>query len=173
MKKKIRESDTGSCQNRRNLKSLNAYNSKTRVHKLMKLCALRDGNKLHLMIESSLQLILYKKVIKKLEKLQKLQRLIPKCCQKSSDPISFILIVAHYLVYNSKKIGSETFWQYIENWHCWLKNGKNWKNSMISQKLSIVSIRDIDTIDSWGSIYYNVKSYLLNSRKKNSDFSDL
>ena len=27
-----------------------AYNSKTRVHKLIKLCILRDGNKMYLMV---------------------------------------------------------------------------------------------------------------------------
>ena len=40
------------------LNALNAYNSKTRVHKLIKLCILRAGNKVYSMIESSLQLTL-------------------------------------------------------------------------------------------------------------------
>ena len=35
------------------------------VHKLMKLCILRDSNKVYLTIELSSQLTLYKRVIKK------------------------------------------------------------------------------------------------------------
>ena len=54
-----------SCQNRKKVKTLSAYNSKTLVHKLMKLCILIYDNKVYLMIESSLQLTLYKRVIQK------------------------------------------------------------------------------------------------------------
>ena len=60
----------GSCQNWKNIKILSAYNSKTLVHKLMKFCILIDSNKVYLMIESSLQLTLYKSVIKKLKNLK-------------------------------------------------------------------------------------------------------
>ena len=92
----------------------------------MKLCTLRFGNKVYL-IESSLQLTLYKIVNKKFKNF----RLFPKCCQEVSDSISFILIVAHHLVYNSEKIGSETSWQYIENWHYWVKGVSCWSYSNI------------------------------------------
>ena len=92
----------------------------------MKLCTLRFGNKVYL-IESSLQLTLYKIVNKKFKNF----RLFLKCCQEVSDSISFILIVAHYLVYNSKKIGSETSWQYIENWHYRVQGVPCWSYSNI------------------------------------------
>ena len=69
----------GSCQNRDKVKTLSAYNSKTLVHKLMKLCILIYDNKMHIMTESSLQLILCKSVIKKLKNFKDLfQSVAPK-----------------------------------------------------------------------------------------------
>ena len=104
----------GTCQNWENIKTLNLYNSKTRAHKLMKLGTLKDGNKLYSIIKWKSQLTLYKRVIQKFTNFKD----ILKCCPKGSDPISFNLIAAHYLVYNSEEIGSEPLGQYIENWHC-------------------------------------------------------
>ena len=49
--KKFHQSPMGSCQNRKNGETLDTYNSKTRVHKLMKLGTLRDGNKVYSMVE--------------------------------------------------------------------------------------------------------------------------
>ena len=111
----------GSCQNRRNVKTLNAYNSKTSVHKLMKLCTLRDGNILYLMIESSLQLALYKRIINKFKNFKDLfENIVSKI-----STLPLILIVAHNLVYNFKKIGWDLSWQYIKNWHwLWMKLNK-------------------------------------------------
>ena len=61
-----------SCQTRKNVKTLSANNSKTLIHKLMKPCLLRDDNKVYLMVESSSQLTLYKRVIKQFKKFKDL-----------------------------------------------------------------------------------------------------
>ena len=62
----MQESAKGSCQNRKNVKTLNTYNSKTHLHKLMEICILIEGNNVYSKIEPSLQLILCKIVVQKL-----------------------------------------------------------------------------------------------------------
>jgi len=47
----------------KNIKNVNAYNTKTHAYKLMKFCMLKDINVVHLMIIQSLKLTLYKRVI--------------------------------------------------------------------------------------------------------------
>ena len=71
-----------------------------RAQKLMKLCTLRYGNKLYFMIESSLKLTLYKRVIKKFKNFKDLFQSVTR--KGSNDGSKGITSLAIYSPTNIK-----------------------------------------------------------------------